>query len=199
MSDISVCYPACYRSGAPEEEGILICGRYHKLTRDKLTASFASTTKRENDMKRYFLVITLAMISLNAYAGLNKWVDAEGKVHYSDTPPPEVKTQSVRNISGKGQADAPASFAPKSLAEREAAMKKSKQAKEDDSQKKAEQENIEETKRRNCEASRQNKKTIEDGVRVTTYDEKGERTVMDDSARAQQLEEANKAISANCN
>jgi hypothetical protein len=150
-------------------------------------------------MKSYISIIALAIFSLNAYAGLSKWVDAEGKVHYSDTPPPEVETQSVRNISSKGHADAPAAFTPKSLAEREAAIKKSKQAKEDDSQKKAEQENIAEAKRRNCEAARQNKKTIEDGVRITTYDEKGERTVMDDSARAQQLEEANKAISANCN
>ena len=66
---------------------------------------------------------------------LNKWVDADGKVHYSDIVPPEVSTQTVRNIAGKGQENAPASFTPKSLAEREAELKKSKQEKEEASTK----------------------------------------------------------------
>ena len=33
-------------------------------------------------MKRSFVIIALSLLSLNAYAGLNKWVDADGKVHY---------------------------------------------------------------------------------------------------------------------
>ena len=89
-------------------------------------------------MKRYFTIITLSLlISLNAHAALNKWVDADGKVHYSDTPPPDVTTETVRNIAGKDQADAPAAYSPKSVAEREAEMKKSKQAKDEAAQKQA--------------------------------------------------------------
>jgi len=150
-------------------------------------------------MKRYFTIITLALITFNVHAELNKWVDADGKVHYSDTPPPEVTTQSVRNIAGKGSTEAPASYSPKSLAEREAEMKKSKQSKEEDSKKKAEENAQADAKRRNCEAARQNARSIEEGGRIYSYDEKGERKYLDDSARAQRLEEANKAISANCN
>jgi len=149
-------------------------------------------------MKRYFTIITLALISFSVHAELSKWVDADGKVHYSDTPPPEVTTKSVRNIAGKEQADAPASYAPKSLAEREAELRKSNQAKEDASKKKAEEDAKVDTKKRNCEAARQNARTLESG-RVVTYDANGERKFLEDSELAQRLEEANKTISTNCN
>jgi hypothetical protein len=149
-------------------------------------------------MKPYFVIIALSLIGLNAHAGLNKWIDADGKVHYSDTPPPEVPTQTVRNVSGKGQTDAPASYSPKSVAEREAEMKKSKLEKEETAQKKAQQDAQAETKKRNCEAARQHARALEEGTRIFTYDEKGERSYLDDNARAQRLEEARKTISADC-
>ena len=63
-------------------------------------------------MKHYFMIITLALISFNAHADLSKWVDADGKVHYSDTPPPDVTTESVRNIAGKGQRLTPPPVTP---------------------------------------------------------------------------------------
>lgn len=150
-------------------------------------------------MKRSFALVSLILISFNGHAGLNKWVDAEGKVHYSDTPPPEVKTQSVRNISGKGQAEAPTSYSPKTIAEREADLKKAKLEKDDAAQKRAREDANAEIKKRNCEAARNNERAIEEGSRITSYDEKGERIYLDDDARAQRLEEARKAIAANCN
>jgi hypothetical protein len=150
-------------------------------------------------MKPYFVIIALSLIGLNAHAGLNKWVDAEGKVHYSDSPPPEVKVQTVPNISGKGQTEAPASYSPKSYAEREAEMKKSKLEKEETAQKKAQQDAQTEAKKRNCEAARQHARALEEGARIFTYDKSGERSYLDDDARAQRLEEARKTISADCN
>jgi hypothetical protein len=149
-------------------------------------------------MKRYFTIITLALISFNVHAELNKWVDADGKVHYSDTPPPDVTTQSVRNIAGKDTTEAP-SYSPKTIAEREAEMKKAKQAKEEASKKKAALDAAAEVKKHNCEAARQNVRTLEHADSIVTYNEKGERIPLDNSARAQRLEEANKAISTNCN
>ena len=150
-------------------------------------------------MKRLLPLFVLALIGLNAHAGLNKWVDAEGKVHYSDTPPPEVKTETVRNISGKGQSEAPVSYSQKSIAEREADYKKSKLEKEEAAQKKSQQNAEADAKKQNCEAARQNARSLEEGGRIFSYDEKGERKYLDDDARAKRLEEARKTISANCN
>jgi hypothetical protein len=150
-------------------------------------------------MKRLLPFFALALIGLNAHAGLNKWVDAEGKVHYSDTPPPDAKTESVRNIAGKGQADAPTSYSPKSVAEREAEWKKNKVNKEEAAQKQAQQDERAAAKQHNCESARNNARTLEQSSRVFTYDEKGERAYMDDNARTQRLEESRKAIEDNCN
>jgi hypothetical protein len=150
-------------------------------------------------MKDFLVIIVLSLLSLNAHAALNKWVDPDGTVHYSDTVPPEVATQTVRNIAGKGKADAPASYSPKSVAEREADMKKSKQAKDEVSQKQAQKDAEAEAKKSACVAARENARTLEDSPRIATYDANGERSFMDDSTRAQRLEDARKAISSNCN
>lgn len=150
-------------------------------------------------MKLCFAVIALALIGFNAHAGVTKWVDSEGKVHYSDAPPPETKTESVRNISGKGQTEAPVTYSPKSYAEREAEMKKSRLEKEEAGKKKAQEETNANAKQANCEAARQNARSIEEGGRVFTYDEKGERNYLDDATREQRLAEARKAIAEFCN
>jgi len=34
------------------------------------------------------MMLGLVALSSHAYAGITKWVDSEGKVHYSDQPPP---------------------------------------------------------------------------------------------------------------
>jgi hypothetical protein len=150
-------------------------------------------------MRHCFAVILLSLIGLNAHAGVNKWVDSEGKVHYSDTPPPEVKTESVRNISGKGQEEAPATYSSKSYAEREAEMKKAKLEKEEASKKTAQQQADADAKKRNCEAARQSARSLEEGGRIYTYDESGERSYLDDAARERRLSEARKAVSDFCN
>jgi hypothetical protein len=149
-------------------------------------------------MKHYLVIFALSLLSLNANAELNKWVDADGTVHYSDTVPPEVTTQTVRNISGKGQTDAPAK-PPKNYIEREAEMKKSKQVKEDASEKQAQKDAEIEAKKNNCTSARENARVLEESPRLVTYDANGERIFMDDSTRAQRLEDARKAISSSCN
>ena len=84
-------------------------------------------------MKKILLIL-LMLAGTNAYAGINKWVDADGKVHYSDQPPPvNVKSQQTLRATSDAVAAAPASApaAPKSIAEREAELKKAQQAKKE--------------------------------------------------------------------
>ena len=150
-------------------------------------------------MRLYLAIIVLSLTGLNAHAGMVKWVDAEGKVHYSDSPPPEVTSaQSVRNFSGTGQQEAPASYSPKTVAEREAEMKKARKEKDEAAQSKAQQDAIAENRKRNCVIARENVRTLEESSRVVTYDSNGERTYLDDAAREKRLEEARKTASDNC-
>jgi hypothetical protein len=150
-------------------------------------------------MKHFFAAAVLSSLALNAYAGLNKWVDADGKVHYSDTPPPEVTTEPVQDFSGKGQADGSPGYTPKSYIEREAEWKKARQEKADAAKKQAEKDQQAEARKSNCAAARENARVLEDSPRISTIDANGERAFMDDATRTQKLEETRKAISENCN
>lgn len=69
-------------------------------------------------MKRC-LPIFLLLLSVSAHGALNKWVDTEGKVHYSDQPPPpNAKIQTLTVPSAVSGASA-----SKSLAESEEEQK----------------------------------------------------------------------------
>ncbi len=151
-------------------------------------------------MKPYVALVALSLFSLTAQAELHKWVDADGKVHYSDTVPPEVgKAQAVPNFAGKAQVEAPAQYSPKSVAEREAELKKTKQEKAEAAEKQAQKDAEAATKKQNCAAAQENLRTLEAGGRIVTYDANGERTYLDDAAREQRLTEARKSVSTYCN
>jgi hypothetical protein len=74
---------------------------------------------------RKFLLILLIFASTNTFAELSKWTDADGKVHYSDQPPPaNVKAKTLRTTpvdssltSASGVAASSAPATPKTIAE----------------------------------------------------------------------------------
>jgi hypothetical protein len=150
-------------------------------------------------MKHYLLAFLL-LTSFNACAALNKWVDADGKVHYSDSRPSDIKVQTLKS-SATAEAVTPASGAgaPKSLAEREADWKKSQKTKEEAAQKADQEKEVAAIKQKNCDSARGNLSTLENTPALVTYNEKGERTFMDDVSRKQRTEEARKEVNSYCN
>lgn len=58
-------------------------------------------------MKRRMLLIMLMSSALLAQAETYKWVDADGKVHYSDQPPPPSARKSERKQLGDKPGDVP--------------------------------------------------------------------------------------------
>ena len=148
---------------------------------------------------KQLLIVTLLLTSLNASAALHKWVDADGKVHYSDTVPADVSAEKVRHSSAP-DTSSPSSepSAPKSLAEREADWKKSKKSKEDAAQKAAKEQEVALAKQKNCEGARNNLANYENSPVIVTYNEKGERAYLDESTRQKKIEEARKFASSHC-
>ncbi|OGS99303.1 MAG: hypothetical protein A3F73_06380 [Gallionellales bacterium RIFCSPLOWO2_12_FULL_59_22] len=136
--------------------------------------------------------------SANAFAGLNKWVDADGKVHYSDQqPPPNVQTQTLR-IPSEAAAPASAPDAPKTVAEREAELKKAQQSKKEEAGKAAQEQARAEEEKAYCATLQQNLRALQDGVRVVEIDAKGERSYLEDEQRRQRIEKAQQEIKAHC-
>lgn len=150
-------------------------------------------------MKKILLTL-LVLASTNASAGLSKWVDADGKVHYSDQPPPpNVKAETLRIPSASAAPDpASAPAAPKTIAEREAELKKAQQAKKEAADKAAQEQARIEAEKADCAAAQQNLRTLQDGMRMFEFDAKGERSYLDDEQRRQRIEKAQQDINAYC-
>lgn len=135
-------------------------------------------------MKRC-LPICLLLLSFSAHGALTKWVDADGKVHYSDEKPPEnVKVEVLTPPRASASGVPPA----ETFNEREAGMKRTKKNKEEAS-----------SKQGDCESARANLRTLENSPQITIQNDRGENILMDDSTRWKQIEETRKQISALCN
>ena len=131
----------------------------------------------------------------NAHADLYKWTDAEGKVHYSDQPS-TVNAQTIKGVSA-GQAETTNQATQSLNAKDQEYQKRRKEA--DDARAKAEKEAEQaRIQRENCAKARKNLSTLQNTPRVYTTDSAGQRTYMDDAARANALANSQKAVSDFC-
>ncbi len=174
-------------------------------------------------MRKYlliFLVLASANIWSNTWGAVNKWVDSQGRIHYSDqVAPADAKTSfpakekssgsatnsensasknsSSEDSSGKS-APASAAAAPKTLAEREAELKKTQKEKQAAADKAAQKQANEEVTKANCAAAQQSLRALQDGARMVDIDAKGERSYLDDEQRQQRSVKAQQAVNTYC-
>ena len=165
-------------------------------------------------MKRLSVAIGLALclaLPLSASAQLYKWVDANGKVQYSDKPPPSnIKTDKLReapraprpSAAGEAQGDSKkdtAKSGPKTVAEQEQAFRKRQadSAKED---KERAQKDAEASERaENCRRAKAAVANLELGGRQSRINDKGERVFLSDQQVGQETARAREEAAAACN
>lgn len=146
------------------------------------------------------LLLTLLTVGLSFTASaeqIHKWVDAEGKVHYSDQPAPDKsksKTLTITNkpISGDEKPET------KSVAEKEQEYRKRKAA---EAEAKAKQEKVEaETRKKaqNCEQARSHLRMVQDSGRLVQYNSAGEREYVDEAGRQQAAIDAQRSVDEWC-
>ena len=148
----------------------------------------------------FVLAVVLGGFSLAAHAGeIYKWVDSEGKVHYSDRPVAGKSEPSKLNLPDQPVSGAEgAEDARRKLADREAEARKRKdeaaaaKAKRDKAEAEAKE------KRKNCEQARDNLRQYQTGQRMTHVNAQGEQEVMDDAALEQAQAQAQKGIDNWC-
>ena len=153
-------------------------------------------------MKYSLLACLLLLFSLNAHAALHKWVDADGKVHYSDSPPPTgAKAQKLQLSTGAGEgteASASTVSTTETTAEREADWRKAQKAKKEAEQKTEKEQEAATVRQLNCQQARSQLLTLQNSPAIATYDANGQRKLMDDADRQRGIEAANKAIGEYC-
>ena len=154
----------------------------------------------------------LCVVSLPASAQY-KWRDKAGVVQYSDMPPPfgtpekDVLAQpatALRKNAAPAQATSAAasgvtvSAAPLKSGEPELEAKRRKVEQDQAAKTKVEDDKQAAAKVENCARAKAYQKTLDDGLRVTRTDAKGEREFLDDKGRAEESRRAKSVISSDC-
>ena len=128
------------------------------------------------------------------HAALYKWTDAQGHVVYSDQPPPgNVKTEQLRPPPPPANPNA-----AKELAQRQADFQKRQADAAKAAEKAGKEEATSAERAEACANARgQLKQLTESPIAIYRYNEKGEREVMDDDARAKERAKINAWIRDN--
>lgn len=145
-----------------------------------------------------FLLIFLILASANAFAEVNKWVDNQGRVHYSDqAPPPEVQAEALRSAS-QGAASGVAGAGESTYVQQEAASKRAQQAQQADAAQAAAKQATADAMKANCEAAQQSLRSLQSGARIMDINASGDRSYLDDAQRQQRIEKVQKDIGNLC-
>lgn len=146
-----------------------------------------------------------------------QWVEKDGRKVFSDkAPPPDIPAKNIVRqpgmrapLAGPDAVSATASATPApapsaanvpKLAGKESELEnRRKQALAAESDKKKAQENEDKTAQADsCRRSRESKAAFESGVRVARTNDRGEREILDDSARAVELQRVQAVITRDC-
>ncbi len=139
-----------------------------------------------------------------------KWKDARGQVVISDVPPPrDIPERDVLQkpeLVTRRSAAQPAPVASAPAVETVAKAKvdpeleaRKKKAEQDQADKvKAEEEKVAAQRAENCKRARAHMGSLDSGIRLTRVNEKGEREILDDKQRADEINRTKQIISSDC-
>lgn len=170
------------------------------------------------------LAAGLALFGAVAAQAQWQWIDKDGRKVFSDRPPtsdvleknilkrpggqraaavaaaPDAAAGTPQGAasSAAGGSAAPGNVPKLSSVDKELEEKKKKTADAEAAKRKADEERVAKAKADNCARARQAKATIDSGVRIARTNDKGEREVMEDAARAAEAKRVQGVITSDC-
>lgn len=156
-------------------------------------------------------LLVLACLAAPAALAQWQWIDKSGRKVFSDQPPPPdvPENKIVKRAGNPPPAPEPvaAAAAPQASAsmpkvsgkDKELEDKKKQAAAAEAQKKKAKEEEQAKARADNCERAKRAKATLDSGIRLASVNDKGEREIMDDNARAAELKRAEATIARDCN
>lgn len=146
---------------------------------------------------RAIILFSLVVFALPSLGQVYKWVDEDGQIHFSQFPPNSDKQ--AEQVDVKVGTSASATEAKKRLQEqRENLLKDSIErglSEEEKMRAMAESEN----KERRCEQARQQLTTLQNGGRIFTSNEAGERQYIDEKQRQDMIKKTQARVDEACN
>jgi hypothetical protein len=141
-----------------------------------------------------------------------RWRDANGRVTASDLPPPHeipdkdilqrpagARAATPRPAPAAASAVAPsAAPAAASAVDKELEAKKRAAEQQQKDKAKAEEQRLAAARADNCARARKHLATMESGQRIARMNSQGEREILDDKARAEEVRRAREVIGSDC-
>jgi cytoskeletal protein RodZ len=142
-----------------------------------------------------------------------KWRDASGRVTVSDTPPPQsvpdkdilVRPATQLRVRAPAAASAPDSgpkptavTPPGARVDPELEARRKKAADDQAAQQKAQEEKTAAARAENCGRAKTHLIALENGERLARTNARGEREVLDDKGRAEEMQRARAVIASDC-
>ncbi len=139
-----------------------------------------------------------------------KWRDKNGQVNVSDRPPPmdvpekDILARPSPETLRKPAAPAPSASGPASgpgargPLERELELRRRAAEQEQSAKGKAEEERLSAQRAENCRRARNQLAALESGQRMARFNDKGEREILDDRGRAEEMRQAREVIASDC-
>ena len=172
-------------------------------------------------MRSQFTIVTLSLALIGAFAAAQtaplppawKWIDATGRIQYSDTPPPQsVPDKKIlerppvqrRVVAAAASAASAASAAAATLAigtpkaDPELEARRKRAADEQAAQQRQQRERDAAIRADNCKRARDQLALFTDGQRITRTNAQGEREVVDDKTRADETQRVRMYIAGEC-
>ena len=140
-----------------------------------------------------------------------KWKDAARQVQYSDRPPPATvpekdilqrpsgsRVVATPVLTGSEAAETPLVKASAPTVDKELEARRKKEEQEQETKRRAEEERIAKQRAENCARAKSYQQTLDSGVRIARTNDKGEREILDDAARAQETARNRQVMAADC-
>ncbi len=172
---------------------------------------------------RIFFALAVLLATATVAAQVYRWVDKDGKVHFSDQPPPNeakgvtAKKIDARPASGNVATSPPSSAAAKdgkvdpkappkdakpdsqkTLAEKAKDFEKRREEEAKAAKTAEEQAKVDESNKERCMQAQRYLRDLESGRPIATSNAKGEREMMDDATRAAEMGRARAGVSEFC-
>jgi hypothetical protein len=158
------------------------------------------------------LIATLLCVGMvTAHAATWKYRDAQGRIVVSDLPPPagvqdkdilERPTTILRRAAAPTPAaSAAANATPTAVAQGndpELEARRKKAATEQEQKQKVEQEKDAAQRAENCSRAKSHLSALGDGLRIARTNDKGEREILDDKGRAEEMQRARQIMASDC-
>jgi len=178
----------------------------------------AMKTTAFRSRRRPAAVLLLACLALGLAASAQaqwKWRDKGGQMHVSDLPPPHeiperdilqrpraahagAPAASAASVPASAAVAAPASAAGDNKLAAEVEARRVKAQEEEKARRKAVEEANAGIRADNCQRARRSLVTLESGQRIARTNDKGEREVLDDQARADETQRVRKIVASDC-